>query len=50
MVGQYPGHFLGGAGLGEEAGHGQPVGALYVGWVQRGGEYDDDNGVLPCQE
>ena len=50
MVGQYPGHFLGGTGLGEEAGHGQPVGALPAGWVQRGDEHDDDNGVLPYQE
>ena len=48
IVGQYLGHFLGGQGLGEEAGHGQPVGALHVGWVQRGGEHD--NGVLPCQK
>jgi len=48
MVGQYLGPFLGGAGLSKEAGHGQPVGALPAGWVQRGGERD--NGVLPCQE
>ena len=31
MVGQYLGPFLGGEWLGEEAGHGQPVGALPVG-------------------
>ena len=50
MVGQNLGHFLGGQGFGEDAGHGQPVGALPTGWVQRGGEHDDDNGVLSCQE
>ena len=48
MVGQNLGHFLGGQGLGEDAGHGQPVGALPTGWVQCGGERD--NGVLPYQE
>ena len=48
MVGQYLGPFLGGARLSKEAGHGQPVGALPAGWVQRGGERD--NGVLPCRE
>ena len=50
MVGQNLGHFLDGQGLKQEAGYGQPVGALPVGWVHRGGEHVDDNGVLPCQE